>query len=160
MCSCCGGPVVHFSPCFGSYFDVPEVTCRGLQLSGLWEGIPSPTVRHPLGVHITSCLSMQVFCCGLGAGTHSDDLEQKERRKWEILSRTGSEGCLTVIIFDGIIIAQSNPTPGSYIPSLLPVRSPLSLSPWYEWNWQSDFREPSLNFVWGVFIIPRVSLSG
>lgn len=144
---------------------VPEVIRADLapclRLIGLREGILTSTVQHRRGALIPSwCWGMQVFCCSLRAGTHPEiQSEKRERRKWEILSCSGSEECLTIIIFDGIIIAQSNPTPGSYIPSLLPLCSALPPPLWYEWNWQSDFREPSLNFVWRVFIIPRVSFS-
>lgn len=144
---------------------VPEVVHADLalclRLIGLLEGILTSAVQHRQGALIPSwCWGMQVFCCSLRAGTHPEiQSEKRERRKWEILSCSGSEECLTIIIFDGIIIAQSNPTPGSYIPSLLPLCSVLPPPLWYEWNWQSDFREPSLNFVWRVFIIPRVSFS-
>lgn len=103
-------------------------------------------------------LLVQVFYLCRRAGTHPETRRENEkerlrvREKWEILSCTGSVECLTIIICDGIITAQSNSTPDSIYPS-----HRLSLSLWSERNWQSDFTEPRLNFVTRVFIIPRVS---
>lgn len=55
----------------------------------------------------------------------------------------GPEECLTLIIFDDIITAQSDPSPGSYPPPAHPQPQPHCLSDMSE----TDFREPSLNFA-------------
>lgn len=62
----------------------------------------------------------------------------------------GPEECLTLIIFDDIITAQSDPSPGSYRPSPPPPPAPAAaaaqphcLSDMSE----TDFREPSLSFA-------------
>lgn len=100
----------------------PGVIHRSLEMSLLLSGWLKEILNSTVQQQLCARLIIAGACRCLAeswVGMHPEILRGKKwRGKWEILSCTGPVECLTIIIFDGIIITQSSPTPSSHIPPL------------------------------------------
>ena len=138
-------------------------TCMSLQPAGLLGDALTSTTQHQLGAHITSCCLSRCFTAvGELAHTQRSRAKKKEKKARDSVMHwvrgMPNYNHLWWYNHSSVKLHSRLIYPLSYHCAVLSLS--LSLSLWYEWNWQSDFREPSLNFVWRVFIIPRVSFSG